>query len=63
MTMELKVPNDETFEGFNSNIQWLSYLFKSNKIDIRNFFAWNECIKTMRYMKWNSIVLEGYTNA
>jgi hypothetical protein len=63
ITTELQVPNDETLEGFNSLIQWLRYLFKANKIDITTFFAWNECIKTMRYMKVNSIVLERYTNA
>jgi hypothetical protein len=48
ITTELKVPNDEIFEGFNSNIQWLRYLLKAKKIDIPNFFAWNECIKMMR---------------
>jgi hypothetical protein len=42
ITTELKFPNDETLEEFNSNIQWLRYLFKANKIDIPNFFAWNE---------------------
>jgi len=63
ITTELKVPHDETLEGINSNIQWLRYLFRANGIDLVTFFAWNECIKSMRYMKVNSIVLEGYTNA
>jgi hypothetical protein len=39
ITTELKVPNNETFEGFNFNIQWLRYLFKANKIDIPTFSA------------------------
>jgi hypothetical protein len=51
ITTDLKVPNDETLEGFNSNIQWLRYLFKANNIDVPTFFAWNECIKTMRFIK------------
>jgi len=63
ITEELCVPEDETLDGFNSNIQWLRYLFRVNNIDLIEFLAWNECIKTMRYMKINSIVLEGYTNA
>jgi len=62
ITTELKFPNDESFEGFNSNIQWLRYLFKANKIDIPTFSAWNECIKMMRYMKVNSIALDVYTH-
>jgi len=62
ITTELHVPEDETLDGFNSNIQWLKDLFRVNDIDIIEFLAWNESIKTMRYMKINSIVLEGYTN-
>jgi len=31
ITTELKVPNDEIFEGFNSNIQWLRYLLRRTK--------------------------------
>jgi len=63
ITTELRVPEDETVNGFNSNIRWLRYLFRVNNNDLVEFLAWNECIKTMRYMKINSIVLEGYTNA
>jgi hypothetical protein len=63
ITTELRVPEDETLNGFNSNIRWLRYLYRVNNIDLIEFLAWNECIKTMRYMKINSIVLEGYTNA
>jgi hypothetical protein len=61
--LPLHVPEDETLDGFNSNIQWLRYLIRVNGIDLIEFLGWNECIKTMRYMKINSIVLEGYTNA
>ena len=44
-------------------IEWLEYLFKQNEIDIVEFMAWNEIIKTRRYMKINCLILEGYTNA
>lgn len=44
-------------------IEWLEYMFKENEIDLIEFMAWNEIIKTKRYMKINSLVLEGYTNA
>jgi hypothetical protein len=63
ITERLLVPEDETLDGFNSNIRWLRYLFRVNNIDMIEFLAWNGCTKTMRYMKINSIVLEGYTNA
>lgn len=54
---------DITTTAFQSILDWIKYLFKENRIDIINYFAWNECIKTHRYMKVNAIVLQGYTNA
>jgi hypothetical protein len=44
-------------------ISWIRYLFRINNIDIIDFLAWNEIVKSQRYMKINSIVLQGYTNA
>jgi hypothetical protein len=48
---------------FNAVTSWVEYLFKVNYIDIIDFFAWNEILKTQRYMKINCAMLEGYTNA
>jgi hypothetical protein len=48
---------------FNDAIEWIENLFTLNNINIIEFLAWNEIIKTQRYMKVNSMVLEGYTNA
>lgn len=45
------------------NVQWLDGLFKANAIDVIEFFAWNEIVKTKRYPKINAICLEGQTNA
>lgn len=44
-------------------IEWLEYLIKENEIDMIDFLTWNECIKDMRYIKINSLVLQGPTNA
>lgn len=49
--------------NFIDIVTWIRYLFHSNEIDIIDFMAWNEILKTQRYMKINAIVLEGYTNA
>lgn len=62
--------NEEYQQQYNKNpqqfiniINWIRYILKENNINIYEFLAWNEIIKTQRYMKRNAIVLEGYTNA
>jgi len=42
---------------------WIRYLFRVNNIDIVDFLAWNEILKTQRHMKINGGVLQEYTNA
>lgn len=49
--------------NFHRSILWLEYLFRENEIDMIHFLAWNEIIKTCRYVKINGLVLEGLTNA
>lgn len=44
-------------------MEWLMYLMKENDIDDIEFLAWNEAIKDKRYVKINSLVLQGPTNA
>jgi hypothetical protein len=42
---------------------WLHNLFQVNQINIVEFLAWNEAIKTKRYTKINGLCLQGKTNA
>lgn len=42
---------------------WLQYLFTENNINMIEFFAWHEIIKTHRYTKINTIIFHGPTNA
>lgn len=49
--------------GFHETCDWIEYLFNSNNIDLPEFLAWNSIIKNMRYMKINTLVLQGPTNA
>lgn len=42
---------------------WLMHLFEKNKINLIEFFAWHEIIKTHRYTKINTIIYHGPTNA
>lgn len=46
-----------------AQIEWIEYLFESNDLSLIEFFAWLECVKNMRYIKINGLVLEGHTNA
>ena len=48
---------------FHNTCDWIEYLFKSNNINLQEFLAWNSIIKNMRYMKINTLVLQGPTNA
>jgi hypothetical protein len=50
-------------QTFMSAITWVTELFQVNEIDLVDFMAWNECIKTKRYIKINCVCLEGPTNA
>jgi hypothetical protein len=50
-------------QSFLQNVQWLRNLFQANDIDIIEFLAWNEIIKTKRYTKINGLCLQGRTNA
>lgn len=44
-------------------IEWIIYLFRSNNLDIIEFYTWLVCIKNMTFIKINGLVLEGHTNA
>lgn len=49
---------------FKENTEWILDYFRANRIDIIEFFAWNEIIKSKRYPKFNGLlVLHGQTNA
>jgi hypothetical protein len=50
-------------ETFLNNVAWIQNLFNINGIDIIEFMAWNEAIKTKRFMKINCLCLQGCTNA
>jgi len=52
----------EPTADFRAIVSWIQYLFLVNDIDLVEFMAWNEIVKTQRYIKVNGIVLEGYTN-
>ena len=55
--------NSNIEAGIHENCDWIEYLFSSNNIDLPEFLAWNSAIKNMRYMKINTLVLQGLTNA
>jgi len=59
-----RIPDDDesSMREFMAIVPWIQYLFMVNDIDLIDFMAWNEIIKTQRYMKINGMVLEGYTN-
>lgn len=44
-------------------IEWIKKLFEINNINLIEFFAWHEIIKTHRYTKINTIIFHGPTNA
>lgn len=44
-------------------IDWIIKLFETNNINLIEFFAWHEIIKTHRYTKINTIIFHGPTNA
>lgn len=48
---------------FTDIVTWIKYLFHANNINIGTFMAWNEIIRTKRYMKINGLVLQGMTNS
>jgi hypothetical protein len=50
-------------QPFLQNVEWLRNLFQANEIDIIEFLAWNEIIKTKRYTKIDGLCLQGRTNA
>jgi hypothetical protein len=60
--VEHMIPGEINYT-FNQATKWIEDLFILNNINMIEFLAWNEIIKTQRYMKVNSMVLEGYTNA
>lgn len=49
--------------AFKANVTWIRNLFQTNNINIADFLAWDEAIKTKRYMKINCLCLQGCTNA
>lgn len=55
--------DNEFTENDIKGAEWLLILFNKNNINIIEFFAWHEIIKTHRYTKINTIVLNGPTNA
>lgn len=55
--------NDHADDTFLACVEWLMTLFEENDIDVIDFMAWNEIIKTQRYTKINAVVLQGPTNA
>lgn len=57
---------NEIFENIDDILQgivWLDNLFAANEIEIIEFFAWNEIIKSKRYPKINGLCLQGDVNA
>lgn len=64
ITMEEYMQDREQADDvFLECVDWLIQLFTANDIDIIEFLAWNEIIKTQRYIKINAVVLQGPTNA
>lgn len=62
---QFKKIDDDTINTreFKECLEWILDYFRANKIDIIEFFAWNENIKSKRYPKFNGLVLNGPTNA
>jgi len=50
-------------DGWRTEITTQLTVPEADTVDLPDFLAWNECIRTMHYMKINAMVLEGYTNA
>lgn len=48
---------------FFKTMEWIKFMLQENKINLIEFLAWAEIIKTKRYNKVNAIVLQGPTNA
>ena len=55
--------SEEIEDTFHDAVNWIEYLFAENEINLPEFLAWNSIIKNMRYMKINTLVLQGPTNA
>lgn len=52
----------DTYDNDRLAIGWLESLFDQNNINITEFLAWSEIIKTKRYQKINGLVIQGPTN-
>lgn len=44
-------------------MRWIENLFVRNELDIVEFFAWLSSVKNQTFIKINTLVLEGHTNA
>lgn len=53
---------ERTYDSDRLAIGWLESLFDQNNINITEFLAWSEIIKTKRYQKINGLVIQGPTN-